>query len=151
MLWMMVMPNGLMTFRVVKGNLNSNGYIQILKECAVPISKLNYVDDFILQEDNASVHKSKETKKFMRDNKINILDWPARSPDINIVEDCWEFISDLVYDGEQFKKRSDLVLKIEEVIQYLNANKREKVIKLYETFRSRLCCVLQKNGNLYNI
>ena len=26
-LWMMVMPNGLMTFRVVKGNLNSNGYI----------------------------------------------------------------------------------------------------------------------------
>jgi len=150
MVWMMTMPNGLLSFKVVKGNMNSDGYIRLLSESAVPMIKLNYGENWCFQEDNSSVHKSKKVKEFMRNSSISVLEWPARSPDLNIVEDCWKTISDLVYDGNQFNNREDLVGKITTVINSLNANKRHKVIDLYKSIRHRLCTVLEKHGDLYN-
>ena len=59
----------------------------MLISSVVPILKLNFGEDFWLQEDNSSVHKSAKVKEFTRKSSINILPWPARSPDFNIVED----------------------------------------------------------------
>lgn len=150
MVWMMTMPNGLMSFKVVKGNMNSDGYIKLLSESAVPMTKLNYGENWWFQEDNASVHKSKKVKEFMKKSGISVLEWPAKSPDLNIVEDCWKTISDLVYDGNQFNGKDGLVQKITAVINHLNANKRYKLIDLYKSIRHRLCTVLEKHGDLYN-
>jgi len=35
----------------------------------------------------------------MMKSPINILEWSARSPDLNILKDVWKIISDQVYDG----------------------------------------------------
>ena len=59
----------------------------MLQNNVVPILKLNFGDDFWLQEDNASVHKSDKVKEFMKSSSIQTLDWQAKSPDLNIVED----------------------------------------------------------------
>jgi len=150
MVWMMAMPNGLLSFKVITGNLNSDGYIKLLSESAVPLIKLNYGENWYLQEDNSPVHKSRKVKDFMEKSRISVLDWPARSPDLNIVEDCWKTISDLVYDGNQFKCKEDLVLKITSVIKHLNQFSRHKVEDLYSSIGGRLCTVLEKHGDLYN-
>ena len=102
MVWLMTLPNGLLSFKVISGKFNSDAYIQMLKSSVVPILKLNFGEDCWLQEDNAPVHKAVKVKQFMRNSSINILAWPARSPDLNIVEDVWKIISDQVYDGLQF-------------------------------------------------
>jgi len=112
--------------------------------------KLNYGDDFIFHEDNASVHKSKKVKEFFKDSRINVLEWPAKSPDLNIIEDIWKMISNIVYDCPQFRKKIDLVKKIEEVILKINTDNRKDIIDLYGQIRSRLAKVLCNNGNLYN-
>ena len=150
MIWMMAMPNGLLSFRVIEGILNSDKYINLLQNYAVPTIKLNYEHNFWFQEDNASVHKSKKVKAFMDQQEISILEWPAKSPDLNIVEDCWKLISDMVYDGKQFRNKNDLVTKITNVINDLNSTLRPKVLNLYKSIRHRLCGVLEKQGNLYN-
>ena len=87
MVWIMVLPNGLLSFKVIEGKFNSTEYINLLKKNIVLIIKLNYGNHFWFQEDNASVHKSKEVQKFMKNSGISILDWPAKSPDLNIIED----------------------------------------------------------------
>ena len=150
MIWMMMLPIGLLTYRVIEGNFKSVDYIKVLQNTAVPICKLNLCSDFYYQEDNCTVHKSKAVKTFIDMSNIKVLEWPSKSPDINIIEDVWKLISDEVYDGPQFSKKTDLVSKIKNVIDDINANQRLVLKNLYTTIRSRLCTVLENKGGLFN-
>ena len=54
----------------------------------------------------------------MKKSKVNIFGM-AKSPDLNIVEDIWEQLSNDIYDGPQFKKISDLRKKSIELFYIL--------------------------------
>lgn len=41
---------------------------------------------FILQTDNDPKHTAKDTRKFIKVKKWNIVEWPSRSPDLNPFE-----------------------------------------------------------------
>ena len=69
----------------------------------------------------------------MKKSKINILEWLANGPDLNIVEDIWQQLSNDIYDGPQFKKISDLREIINRIILHFNLKKRENIKELYQT------------------
>lgn len=150
LIWLMILPNGLLSYKVIDGNLNSAKYINLILINNVPIMKLNCGDDFWYQEDNAAVHKSCIVRNFMNASNINVLSWPARSPDINIVEDVWRIMSGLVYDGPQFQNKRLLLEKIHAVIYELNTTRRSTILNLYSDIKRRLCKILCNNGNLCN-
>jgi len=150
LLWLLVLPNGLLSYRVIQGNLDADKYIDLLRTTAVPMMKLNYGDDFMFQEDNAPVHKAGKVKHFMIASNIKVLDWPPKSPDLNITEDVWKLVSDAVYDGPPFENKAILLEKISNVITYLNQSKRHVIKNLFATIRSRLCKVLLRNGEIIN-
>ena len=49
----------------------------------------NFGPDLTFQHDNARPHTALVTANFLAQNNVNVLPWPALSPDMNPVEHIW--------------------------------------------------------------
>ena len=108
MVWCMTFPTGQIFLKVLKGVQKSVNYLSLLSNFAVPIIKDSMGDNFDFQHDNCSIHTSKIIKTFFIDSEIKVLEWPSKSPDINIVENVWKMLSEIVYNGPQLKNAKEL-------------------------------------------
>ena len=147
MVWIMVLPNGLLSFHMIKGKFKSADYNALLERFVLPIIKVNVKPNFYYQKDNCAVHKAKIVENYMKSNNLSIIRWPSQSPDLNIVEHVWKIVSDMVYDGPQFYKAADLEKKIVDVISIINSTKRHIILGLYASIRKRFCKVLTTKRN----
>ena len=76
---------------VVQVNLNAQGYInQILQLEAVPF--LQRHGPAILMHDNVRPHVAWICQQFLNRNNVNILHWPAVSPDMNPIEHISDYL-----------------------------------------------------------
>jgi transposase len=87
MVWGAFRDHRMIPLRRVVGNLNGNRYIQILEERLHPFT--NAHPDTVFQQDNCTCHTGNPVRLWMQANNINLLPWPARSPDLSPIENLW--------------------------------------------------------------
>lgn len=146
MVWAMIMPNGLLSYNIMKGKQNSATYVDILKSRALPIMKLNMDGKIIFQQDNCPIHISQFSRNFFQKSNLELLNWPPYSPDLNIIENIWAMISDDVYKSGIIKNLKELESKIKISIQRFNETRGKDVETLYKSIPSRLCSIIEGHG-----
>lgn len=92
MVWGAMSYRGTRFLSRVDGRLNSQGYIKILEDCAIPSAHLlGYGNNLIFQDDGATCHRARIVEQCKEENELKCLKWPAQSPDLNHIE---KFVAD---------------------------------------------------------
>lgn len=144
MTWCGFSASGKLEIAFTSFKMNSRDYITVLETRLLPFMRRFRRKKFTFQQDNAAIHTSKETKQWMMDHKIDLLDWPARSPDLNPVENLWGIMVRRIYaEGRQYAT----VYELKSAISEAWGNIEKAVLQnLVNSMPNRMFQVINRNG-----
>lgn len=148
MVWAGVCLNGKTKIAFLEGKQTAVKYTQTLSDYLCPFLQELQDDhglrDPIFQQDGASIHTAKATQAFLSILNVTTMEWPAKSPDLNIIENVWGVLARSVYaGGRQFTCREDLKKQIEVSWRQVSAGYLKTLV---EDMPTRIAEVIIRGG-----
>ena len=129
------------SIKFIVGRMNGVRYINLIEKQINNHAECISGPDYIFQQDNAPVHTSRLVQSYFNENNISILPWPARTPDLNIIENFWpELVHNVYANGKQYQHVQKLKNAIVREWDKLNQN---YIQKLYKSIANRTIEVIE--------
>jgi transposase len=146
MVWGCMPAKGVGFLAKIDTIMDSNIYCKILEEDLMSTLRYYHLDpqEIVFQHDNDPKHRAKKTQEWLKDNNIEVLDWPAQSPDLNPIENLWSYFKHRLSDKDSSPtSMHDLWLRMEEEWNLIDAN---FCAKLIESMPGRIAEVIKAKG-----
>lgn len=117
-------------------------YRKILICHLVPSPRRLCPDNVIFQQDNDPKHTSGVVQKYLANKKIDVMKWPAQSPDLNPIENLWAELNRITEDRKP--NNEDKLFKI--LKSGWQSISLEYLHKLVESMTSRGRAVVKSKG-----
>lgn len=146
MIWGCMTDTGVGEMFVCEGRMDSIKYTNVLESALLPSFSILFgdtnMDGVKFQQDNAPCHKSARTMSWFRENFIELLEWPAQSPDLNPIEHLWGILKrkvrrHTITTKEELKRR---------LRQEWNALTEEQCKNLVGSMPRRIAAVIAAKG-----
>ena len=93
--------------------------------------------------DNARSHTTLLTQQYLNANGVNVLPWPAVSPDLNLIEHLWDRLGRRVRSRNVVNNLQDLRDALQIEWNNISANCVQRYVN---SMRSRMAQIIQQNG-----
>ncbi|GFS51681.1 transposable element Tcb2 transposase [Trichonephila clavipes] len=115
MIWNAILHHGQSNSLRIEDIFNSNSYVrEVLQPKIVPF--VLGIPGAIFQQDNACPHVAKTVRDFCSAQHMQLLSWPAYSPDMSPIEHVWDLVSRrLACDPRPEASKDELLLRIQAI------------------------------------
>lgn len=147
MVWGCIHIGGMLDLIVINGTLTGRKYVDTILSTTVK-DYHNDHPDMIYQHDGAPAHRAQVSRDYLEDNNINLLRWPAQSPDLNIIENVWQILKEEVGDLNHVGKNEvdELIRIIKTSWDRIRNDRPEIITNLYASIPDRLRECMRVNG-----
>lgn len=83
----------------LKGRVDANKYIDVLKRELFPWAVNVHGEKWQFQKENAPIHTARHVRRIFCHQKVEVLDWSARSPDLKPIKNLWAILARCVYEN----------------------------------------------------
>ena len=73
--------------------MNQQVYQRVFGQDLLPWARSTFLYNFVLVQDTAPLNKARATVTFLEYQDVDGMDWPAKSPDMNLIENIWDQMS----------------------------------------------------------
>lgn len=128
MVWGAITYYGTIELEFLSTTMNGNNYKCLLERSFPKVKNIFGPLPWIFQQDNAPIHTSRVVRSWIQSEDVELLPWPPYSPDLNIIENVWAWLSRKVYEGgRQFEDKDTLIEAIRDAwaqisLDYLKKN-----------------------------
>ena len=144
MMWGGIWKTGRTAAVIINGNLNAAGYLsQVINPVVIPTVQEH---DLILQQDNARPHVARIVTEALQQSSVEVLPWPARSPDLSPIEHLWDVIGRRLYHEDQQRPPTDLGSLAHRLVEEWNAIPQDVIQNLINSVPNRLRHCIQRRG-----
>ncbi|GFX77133.1 transposable element Tcb1 transposase [Trichonephila clavipes] len=127
----------------IAGTLNSQRYIsEVLEPVVLPY--LQGLATAIFQQDNARPHVARKVQRFFVNHQIELLPWPARSPDPSPIENMWSMVAQRLTQITSPAAIPDQLWQRVEAAW--SAVPQEHIQSLFESMPRRVGAMISNNG-----
>lgn len=129
---------------IIEGNINARRYCdEILCPVAIPFLR-EHGPGLIFQQDNARPHSAAETEEFLTRNEVEMLPWPANSPDLSPIEHLWDEMERRI--RRQPKQPASRAEFHEALLQAWDEIPQTFIARLISSMKRRMSAVIKAEG-----
>lgn len=142
MVWGAFSAKGVSPLHRIEGIMDRHKYIGILQNVMHPFARVSIGRGFIFQQDNDPKHASRDVRNWFACKRINVLQWPSQSPDLNPIEHLWEELSRRLKD----KKSKNAAEKFKDLKEEWQRIPQTVLDNLIKSMPRRCQAVIDANG-----